>query len=183
MNSITAYQKGAFPMKKLLAVLLCLSLLSACAAFGEASEIPPAEIIDAGSSASVADFYGAYGLTGDDLMNAINSYAGSYAVATVNEDGTPNVAYFIYGCVKVEDKYYISLGIAENQTRLNVLRTGEAVAMYAAAPDPASGMPYAVTGARMTLKLVTDEALLQQLVVPEYPNTLFAEIVAVRSLG
>ena len=170
-------------MKKLLAVLLCLSLLSACAAFGEASEIPPAEIIDAGSSASVADFYGAYGLTGDDLMNAINSYAGSYAVATVNEDGTPNVAYFIYGCVKVEDKYYISLGIAENQTRLNVLRTGEAVAMYAAAPDPASGMPYAVAGARMTLKLVTDEALLQQLVVPEYPNTLFAEIVAVRSLG
>ena len=57
------------------------------------------------------------------------------------------------------------------------------MAMYAAAPDPASGMPYAVTGARMTLKLVTDEALLQQLVVPEYPNTLFAEIVAVRSLG
>ena len=170
-------------MKKLLAVLLCLSLLSACAAFGEASEIPPAEIIDAGSSASVADFYGAYGLTGDDLMNAINSYAGSYAVATVNEDGTPNVAYFIYGCVKVEDKYYISLGIAENQTRLNVLRTGEAVAMYGAAPDPASGMSYAVSGARMTLKLVTDEALLQQLAVPEYPNTLFCEIVGIRSLG
>ena len=165
-------------MKKMIALLLCLSLLGACAAFGAAAEIPPAEIIDAGTSASVADFYGAYG-----LMNAINSYSGSYAVATVNEDGTPNVAYFIFGCVKVEDKYYISLGIAENQTRVNVLRTGEAAAMYAAAPDPASGMPYAVTGARMTLKLVTDEALLSQLVVPEYPNTLFAEIIAVRSLG
>ena len=112
-------------MKKTIALLLCLSLLCACAAFGEAAEIPPAEIIDAGTSASVADFYGAYGLTGDDLMNAINSYSGSYAVATVNEDGTPNVAYFIFGCVKVEDKYYISLGIAENQTRVNVLRTGE----------------------------------------------------------
>ena len=170
-------------MKKLFALMMCLCLLGAASAFGEASEIPPAEIIDAGSSASVADFYGAYGLTGDDLMNAINSYSGSYAVATVNEDGTPNVAYFIFGCVKLEDKYYISLGIAENQTRVNVLRTGEAVAMYAAAPDAASGLPYAVSGARMSLQLVTDEALLQQLVVPEYPTTLFAEIVSVRPLG
>ena len=170
-------------MKKLFAALLCVSLMCLPFALGEASEIPPAEIIDAGTSASVADFYGTYGITGDDLMNAINSYAGFYAVATVNEDGTPNVAFFIYGCKKVEDKYYISLGIAENQTRLNVLRTGEAVAMYGAAPDPASGMSYAVSGARMTLKLVTDEALLQQLAVPEYPNTLFCEIVGIRSLG
>lgn len=175
--------KRVYPMKKMMALLMCLSLLCACSAFGEAAEIPPAEIIDAGTSASAADFYGAYGLTGDDLMNAINSYSGSYAVATVNEDETPNVAYFVFGCIKVEDKYYISLGIAENQTRVNVLRTGEAATMYAAAPDPASGMPYAVTGARMTLKLVTDEALLRQLIVPEYPNTLFAETVAVRSLG
>ncbi len=170
-------------MKKLFAVLLCVSLLCLSSALGEASEIPPAEIIDAGTSASVADFYGTFGISGDDLMNAINSYSGFYAVATVNEDGTPNVGFFVYGCKKVEDKYYISLGISENQTRLNVLRTGEAVAMYGAASDPASGMSYAVSGARMTLKLVTDEALLQQLAVPEYPNTLFCEIVGIRSLG
>ena len=163
-------------MKKMLIMILalCLAVLPVMA-----ETTAP----DAVTSASVADYYGDGILTGDDLMNAINSYSGSYAVATVNEDGTPNVAYFVFGCVKVEDKYYISLGIAENQTRVNVLRTEEAAAMYAAAPDPASGMPYAVAGARMTLKLVTDEALLKQLVVPEYPNTLFAEIVAVRSLG
>ena len=80
-------------MKKLFAVLLCVSLLCLSSALGEASEIPPAEIIDAGTSASVADFYGTFGISGDDLMNAINSYSGFYAVATVNEDGTPNTAH------------------------------------------------------------------------------------------
>ena len=35
-------------MKKTIALLLCLSLLCACAAFGEAAAIPPAELIDAG---------------------------------------------------------------------------------------------------------------------------------------
>ena len=170
-------------MKKLLALLLCMSVLFACSALAESSEIPPAETVDAGTSASVSDFYGAFGLTGDDLMNAINSNAGFYAVATVNEDGTPNVAFFIYGCAKIEDKYYISLGISENQSRQNVIRTGEAVAMYAAAPTAESGMAYAVAGARMTLKLVTDEAIIAQLANPDYPFILFAEIVSVRSLG
>ena len=170
-------------MKKLLAVLLGLIMLTASCALAQETEIPPAEIVDTAGSASVADFYGAYAIAGDALMEAINSYAGFYAVATVNEDGTPNLAFFVYGCVKVEDKYYISLGIAENQTRENILRTGEAVAMYGAVPAADSGMPYAVAGARMTLKLVTDEALLSQLANPQYPGTLFAEIVSLRSLG
>ena len=42
------------------------------------------------------DFYGDFGLTGDDLMNAINSFSGSYAVSTVNEDGTPHIGFYIY---------------------------------------------------------------------------------------
>ena len=170
-------------MKKLFAVLLCLALLCVSSAMAELSQIPPAEVIDAATTASVSDFYGAYALSGDDLMNAINSYAGFYAVATVNEDGAPNIGFFIYGCLKLEDKYYISLGISENQTRQNVLRTGEAVAMYAAVPTAESGMPYAVAGARMTLKLVTDEAVTSQLVNPQFPSSLIMEIVDLRSLG
>ena len=50
-------------MKKLLAILLTAALLLSCsAAF--------AETTDATTSASVADYYGDYALTGDDLMNA-----------------------------------------------------------------------------------------------------------------
>ena len=58
-------------MKKLIALLLCAAMLcTVSAAFAEAP--------DTYTSASVADYYGAAALTGDDLMNAINSFSGFY---------------------------------------------------------------------------------------------------------
>ena len=161
-------------MKKLIALvlLLCLTAVPALA-----------ETADAVSSASVADYYAAGMLTGDDLMNAINSYTGFYAVASVNPDGTPNVGFYIYGCVKVEDKYYLQLGLAPNQTTVNVENGSELVAMYAALP--AEGATYPTSGARMTLKAVTDEALLAELLktAPQGFAPMYYEIVSVRSLG
>lgn len=44
---------------------------------------------DAVSSASVANFYADYALTGDDLMNAINSTAGFYLVSSTNRTAPP----------------------------------------------------------------------------------------------
>ena len=87
-------------MKKflILTLILCLAALPVLA-----ETAAP----DAVTSASVADYYASGMLTGDDLMNAINSYTGFYAVASVNPDGTPNIGFYIYGCVKVEDKYYL----------------------------------------------------------------------------
>ena len=41
-----------------------------------------------------------YGMDGDALMDAINSYTGFYAIASVNPDGTPNIAFFVYAMVK-----------------------------------------------------------------------------------
>ena len=99
-------------MKKMLALILILCL-AALPAMAETA-------VDAVTSASVADYYADGILTGDDLMNAINSYTGFYAVASVNPDGTPNLGFYIYGCVKVEDKYYLQLGLAPNQTTANV---------------------------------------------------------------
>ena len=64
---------------------------------------------DAVSSASVANFYTDNALTGDDLMNAINSTAGFYLVSTTNPDGSPNAAYFIFGMTKLNDQYYLQL--------------------------------------------------------------------------
>ena len=88
-------------MKKALviALILCLTAMPALAE------------TDAVTSASIADFYADGILTGDDLMNALNSYTGFYAVASVNPDGTPNLGFYIYGCVKVEDSYYLRLNV------------------------------------------------------------------------
>ena len=83
-------------MKKVLAVLLACGLLLSCAF---------AETVDTVTTASVANYYGA--LAGDELMDAINSYSGFYAVASVNPDGTPNIAYFIYGMKKLNDVYFL----------------------------------------------------------------------------
>ena len=160
-------------MKKALAItlILCLTVLPALAE------------IDAVTSASIADFYADGILTGDDLMNALNSYTGFYAVASVNPDGTPNLGFYIYGCVKVEDSYYLQLGLADNQTTANVDAGSERVAMYAALP--AEGMTYPTSGARMTLTKVTDAALLEELLktAPEGYTPMYYEITAVRPLG
>ena len=162
-------------MKKtlILILVLCLAVLPVMAETA----------VDAVTSASVADYYADGMLSGDDLMNAINSYTGFYAVCSVNPDGTPNVGFYIYGCVKVGDKYYLQLGLAPNQTTANVDNGSELVAMYAALP--AEGASYPTSGARMTLKKVTDEALLEELLksAPQGFAPMYYEIVAVRSLG
>ena len=160
-------------MKKLmiLALALCLAALPALA---EA---------DAVTSASVNDFYADGMLSGDELMDAINSYTGFYAVASVNADGTPNLGFYIYGCVKVDETYYLQLGLSPNQTTANVDNGSELVAMYAALPG--DRVTYPTAGARMTLSRVEDEALLEQLMAfaPEGYTPMYYEITSVRSLG
>jgi hypothetical protein len=155
----------------ILALALCLATLPALA---EA---------DAVTSASVNDFYSDGILEGDDLMNAINAYSGFYAVASVNPDGTPNLGFYIYGCVKVEDKYYLQLGLSPNQTTANVDAGSELVAMYAALPE--EGATYPTSGARMSLSKVTDETLLEELLktAPQGFTPMYYGITAIRSLG
>lgn len=106
-------------MKKLLALGSALVLA--------VSAMPAvlAEDTDAFTSASVSSYYGDFALTGDELMNAINSFSGTYLVCTTNPDGTANAGVFIFACVKNEDKYYIQMGLAENQTKQNLLRTAK----------------------------------------------------------
>ena len=166
-------------MKKLTySLLLCALLL--CAALVPAM----AEGADAVSSASVADFYGATALTGDELMDAINSTSGFYLVSTTNPDGTPNSAYFIFAMRKHEDKYYIQLGLAENQSKQNLLANGEGLAVYAATPSSEEGAkPYAVSGARIRFKAVTDEDLLKALNPEGREGAMYFEVTEVRPLG
>ena len=93
-------------MKKLFACLL-----AAVFALSLAS-VSLAETADAFTSASTNSYYGDYGLTGDELMEALNSFSGFYVITTVNPDGSPNAAYFVYACIKNEDKYYVQLSLA-----------------------------------------------------------------------
>ena len=137
---------------------------------------------DAVSSASVADFYADAALTGDDLMNAINAFSGTYLVSTANPDGTPNTAYFIFSMVKHEDKYYLQLGLAPNQSKNNLDTNGEGLAVYAANPVPGE-KEYAVAGARIWFKALEDASLAETLNTSGRPGALFFEVTAVRSVG
>jgi len=162
-------------MKKLLALVMALCLLA----------LPVmAEETDALTSASVADFYGAAGMTGDDLMNSINAYNGFFAIASVNPDGTPNIGFYIYSCVKLDDEYYLQLGLAPNQTTANIENGSALMAMYAPVPAGEGAMPYATAGARMNLEKVTDEATIAKLkeIAPQQTE-MFYKIVLVRPLG
>ena len=160
-------------MKKLLVLVLALMMMVSVAA---------AEV-DAFSSASVADYYGAAALTGDDLMNAVNSQSGCYLVSTTNPDGTPNTAYFFFAIKKVEDKYYLQLGLAENQSKANLETNGNGLAVYAA--NPVEGAkPYAVSGARIRFVAIEDQAIVDVLNADAgRPGALFFEIVEVKPLG
>jgi len=163
-------------MKRIFALLLVLALcLTACAL---------AENADTVTSASVADFYGSAGLSGDELMNSINAYNGFFAIASVNADGTPNVGFYIYSMVKLNDEYYLQLGLAPNQTTANIDNGSALMAMYAAVPAGEGAMPYATAGARMALEKVTDEATIAALkeIAPQ-KTEMFYKVVSVRPLG
>ena len=161
-------------MKKFIPLLLAAALCLPFAALAE----------DAVSSASVADFYGQTALTGDDLMNAINSFSGFYLVATTNPDNSPNAAFFVFGMVKHEDHYYVQLSLAENQSRSNLLANGEGVAVYAATPSNEEGAkPFAVSGARILFQSVTDESVVEELTKNARPGAMFFEVTEIRPLG
>ncbi len=162
-------------MKKLIALLLCLLMVLPVAALAE-------EATDAFTSASVANYYGAYGLTGDDLMNAVNSQSGCYIVCTTNPDGSPNAGYFIFAIKKLNDKYYLQLGLAPNQSSANLNANGEGLAVYAA--NPVEGAKaYAVSGARIRFAAIEDQAIIDALMADARQGAMFFEIVDVQPLG
>jgi len=160
-------------MKKFLALLVALMMI-APAALAD---------VDAVSSASVADFYAATALTGDDLMNAVNSQSGCYLVSTTNPDGSPNTAYFVFAIKKLNDKYYLQLGLAPNQSMNNLNANGEGLAIYAANADPSAESQLIVAGARIYFEAIADEAVLAELLKDARQGAMFFEIVAVRPLG
>ena len=169
--------------KRNIAVLSAVFILCAAPVYADAQAVPDAEEVEAVTSASVTDYYGDYGLEGDELMEAINTPSGSYVISTVNEDGTPLAGYFVFSMEKEGEDYYLLLGLADNQTRVNLERTGRGMALYAANPETDAPAQYAVSGARMDLELVTDEALVEKLNQTGYDTVMLCKVTDTRSLG
>ena len=164
-------------MKKFAALLLALALMLPVIALGEAVASPAADVF---TSASVANYYAQYALTGDDLMNAVNGQAGFYLICTTNPDGSPNAGVFIFAIKKLNDKYYIQLGLAENQTKANLEATGEGLAVYAVMT---ADKPYAVSGARAYFAAIEDQAIVDELMKDARQGAMFFEITEVLPLG
>ena len=161
-------------MKKIVALFAALMMLLSVAAL--------AETADAFTSASVANYYGQFGLTGDDLMNAVNSQSGCYIVNTTNPDGSPNAGYFIFAIKKLNDKYYVQLGLAANQSKLNLEANGKGLCVYAALPAP-DAKQYCVSGARFYFEAIQDQAVMDELMKDARQGAMFFEIVEVLPLG
>ena len=112
------------------------------------------------------------------------SVANFYLVSTTNPDGSPNAAYFIFGMTKLNDQYYLQLGLAENQSKANLTENGQGVAVYAATPSNEEGAkPFAVSGARILFQSVTDESVVEELSKNAHPGAMFFEVTEVRPLG
>ena len=160
-------------MKKFAALLLALMMVLPMAAMAE----------DVFTSASVANYYGQFGLTGDDLMNAVNSQSGCYIVNTTNPDGSPNAGYFIFAIKKLNDKYYVQLGLAPNQSKLNLEANGEGLCVYAALPAADDAKQYCVSGARFYFQTIADQAVVDELMKDARQGAMFFEITNVLPLG
>ena len=160
-------------MKKIVALFLAAMMLLSLSAL--------AETADVFTSASVANYYG--GMTGDDLMNAVNSQTGTYIINTTNPDGSPNAGYFIFAIKKLGDKYYIQLGLAPNQSKANLEANGAGLAVYAALPAPDAAAQYAVNGARFYFKAIEDQAVMDELLKDARQGAMFFEITEVLPLG
>ena len=168
-------------MKKFAALFLALMMAFAVTAMAETAS-PDAETVDAFTSASVANYYGNYGLVGDDLMNAVNSQSGFYLICTTNPDGSANAGYFIFAIKKLNDKYYIQLGLAENQSKMNLQANDSGLAVYAATPAE-GGKAYAVAGARFYFAAIEDQAIVDELMKDARQGAMFFEITEVMPLG
>lgn len=120
----------------------------------------------------------------EELRETIHSLqGGALAVATTNEDGSPNLAYM--GPDMVADEV-LMFGLSENQTRINIERRKLAVAgVYIYDPESEGGLADS-KGVRLVLELIEDEGLIGELKakVPDAPdNVLFMRIVRVLPVG
>lgn len=168
-------------MKKLISIFLAGLCLVGCSAQPATT---PEATTDTFTSASVNNFYVDSSWTDDQLIEAINNRSGSWTIATVNPDNTPNIAVAVFGML---DDTTLMLNLAPNQTGANIARTSEAVAIiYQYTNDQEIDKSLRNQGAKLKLELVSEEEFKKY--QEENPDTvtettLVLRIVEVLPLG
>ena len=93
------------------------------------------------------------------VLEAMSQYQGLCNVATVNADGTPNLAIFVPGV----DDSHIMFGWADNASKSNVERTKQAVITYDVVNPSAETKEGRHCGAVLKVVLEEDPAVLDEI--------------------
>lgn len=143
-------------MKKLISICLATLCLVGCTSTPKETEKPKETASpDVFTSASVNNFYEGSSWTGDQLIEGIKTRSGSWTIATVNPDNTPNLAVAVFGML---DDNTLVLNLAPNQTGENIVRTKQAVAIiYQYTNDQEIDKALRNQGAKLKLELVSEE--------------------------
>lgn len=154
-------------MKKLISLALLLTILAGCATTPK-DDAP----VDTFTNASVNNFYADSALTGDKLWEVLSTYQSAPTIATVNPDGTPNLAVFMPGGHMVLDgEDYFVFGLSDNQTKLNLEKDKIGVlALYIYEPTAEAKTDRNV-GARIKFEYIDDEATVKKL-KEQYPDII-----------
>lgn len=146
-------------MKKLLSMICLCAVALSLTACAPKEEAPSDDVVDAVTTPSTyTNKYTNY--SQEEVLQAMKQYRGLCTVATVNAEGTPNVAIFVPG---VADDSHIMFYWANNATKENVLRDGKAVLTYDVANPTAESKEERHQGAVIKVELETDEQVLADL--------------------
>lgn len=161
-------------MKRAISLLLAVMVFAGCFVLQAYADEGSSErkgqsegiiVVDSITSASVQNAFVKWGLTGDELMDAIDNKGGVTVISTCAEDRTPNVAILEWFMTKKDDKYYIALNMQPNQTSANLESGSEAIFLYANMDDPYEGATRVISthGAKIVTKMVEDDDLVSEL--------------------
>ena len=143
-------------IKRLIIPMMTVLLLSTgCSSRSQQSKAA----VDGVSSASLTHYEDS-SLSQEALMKAIENGEGGCTIATVNQDGSPNLIVAVPG---VADENHLIFGWADNTTKANVKRTGQAMIAYYLYDSQAAEKSGRHSGARLRVELEADEAVLKKL--------------------
>jgi hypothetical protein len=134
------------------------------------------------SAASGALHYAAGSYDAQQLKAALVKYpyAGSVTIATTNEDGSPNLIVAIPGLSA--DGQYMTFGLADNRTKINMIKGGLAVVAIYDYKPLATDKLERNRGCRLILEYPGDEANAALNAGKERPS-LYMKIVKILPLG
>lgn len=164
-----------------IAAVALLAVTALGSAFGQPNPgaAPGTDVLTA---ASGQYYYAASSYSPEALAAALKSfpYPGSVTVATVNEDGTPNLAVAIPALSA--DGKYLSFGLADNRTKTNMIKRLYAVVCVYEYNPRAENKADRNKGARIILSYPGDEENKSLNAGKERP-ALFMRIVKILPLG